>query len=97
MSVSRKCFKTVWPNEPVPPVINRVELAKLDTVSKPPFLIISVCILRKLFAKFYCYRHRNRAKTVLLIDSTQPCGYNKLCISTHLKPYCKRLGTLSPK
>lgn len=24
MSVSRKCFKTVWPKEPVPPVISRV-------------------------------------------------------------------------
>ena len=26
MSVSKKCFKTVWPKEPVPPVIRRVVL-----------------------------------------------------------------------
>ena len=24
MSVSRKCFKTVWPKEPVPPVMNKI-------------------------------------------------------------------------
>lgn len=30
MSVSRKCFKTVWPNEPVPPVISRVALVIAD-------------------------------------------------------------------
>lgn len=30
MSVSRKCFKTVWPNEPVPPVISRVALVNVD-------------------------------------------------------------------
>ena len=28
MSVSRKCFKTVWPNEPVPPVISKVAFEK---------------------------------------------------------------------
>ena len=30
MSVSRKCFKTVWPKEPVPPVISRVALVNAD-------------------------------------------------------------------
>ena len=35
MSVSRKCFKTVWPNEPVPPVISRVALVNKG-ISYPP-------------------------------------------------------------
>lgn len=30
ISVSKKCFKTVWPNDPVPPVIRRVELWNVD-------------------------------------------------------------------
>lgn len=30
MSVSKKCFNTVWPKEPVPPVISRVELWNAD-------------------------------------------------------------------
>ena len=31
MSVSRKCFRTVWPKEPVPPVIINVALLNNDT------------------------------------------------------------------
>lgn len=33
MSVSKKCFKTVWPKEPVPPVMSRVEFINGDIVS----------------------------------------------------------------
>ena len=36
MSVSRKCFKTVWPKEPVPPVISRVELWNADILKSSP-------------------------------------------------------------
>ena len=44
MSVARKCFKTVWPNEPVPPVIMSVALVNADIILH----LFLICFARKL-------------------------------------------------
>lgn len=38
MSVVRKCLRTVWPKEPVPPVMSRVALLKVDIYISPSVL-----------------------------------------------------------
>ena len=44
ISVSRKCFNTVWPKEPVPPVISRVALTNIG-ISLTPLHYFSLLIL----------------------------------------------------